>query len=131
MSFSPVESFALDHLRFEDKNSFQLQKLPPQIHEQSFSSLARFDLNGDHIDEIILQNQINDISNMYQIYGINDKDAILLGKITAQKIMISYDAKYGVRSILQFTNGDNDYDYDIYEWDAVSSQYKAIKRGAE
>ena len=37
--------------------------------------------------------------------------------------MVAYDEHHGVRSLLGFKDANNDYEYEVYAWNAMKSTY--------
>jgi len=121
--FSPSLGYAAESISFIDKNEVDKQQIPSSLSKRNFNQLAEVDLNNDSVAEYILLRDADDSSHAFEVLAMINNRLIPLAKIRAQKLMIAYDENNGVRSILGFKDANNDYEYDIYSWDAMRSKY--------
>lgn len=124
---SPSPSYAADSVAFVHKNMLPNEPLKTLLSEHDFNQIAEVDLNNDSIDEYILEENTRTSIRNFEILALIDEKLIPLGNIRAQKIMLAYDEQNGVRSILGFKDAKNDYEYDVYAWDAMRSRYSNVK----
>ena len=127
MVFSPAHVLAADSISFINKEDFKNQQLVSLLLEHDFHGIAEVDLNNDSIDEYVLKRDAGGTSQEFQVLALINDTLVPLGNIRAQKLMIAYEENNGVRSILGFKDANNDYEYDIYAWDAMKSRYSNNK----
>ena len=125
--FAPSLSSAADSIAFMDKNDFKDIQIQNLLSEQDFNKIAIVDLNDDSINEYVLERDFKGALRAYELLALIDEQLIPLGIIRAEKLMLAYDQQHGVRSILSFNDANNDYEYEIYVWDAMRSRYSNIK----
>jgi len=125
---SAPEVYAAERVRFVDKDDFNQASAQSLLSEKAFDAVAAVDLNGDDIDEFILETDHTANSKTYNIWASANSGLISLASIQSQNIMISDERVDGVRSILSFSNTNDDFDYDVYEWDISRTQYVDKKR---
>jgi len=124
-------SYGADRIVFEDKETARVSHLGFSELGFDFTHVAMVDLNNDSIEEVIVKDTQSGSTARHTILGLSDSDASVIGQIDAQKLMLAYDTQNGVRSILAFKDTNNDFEYDIYRWDALGAQYRTIKGGGE
>ena len=128
-----IPSYAAESLDFIDKNNAKAHDLANISDHYRFSRVARVDLNNDSIDEFILARAINDTRNHFDVVATTGDGLAELGSFEARKMMVAYDEHHGVRSLLSFNHPDNDFDYDVYQWDAAQSRFvniRSLKNGS-
>ena len=125
--FAPNVSYAADSIPFIKKNDFKDTQIKNLLSEQDFNKIAAIDLNEDSIDEYVLERDFKGALRAYELLALIDEQLIPLGIIRAEKLMLAYDQQHGVRSILSFKDANNDYEYEVYAWDAMRSRYSNIK----
>ena len=126
---TPTTSHAADLISFTEKEAFKDIRASRLLASYNFAQIAAIDLNNDSIDEYILSKNSNNLSKEYNVLALTDDGAVSLATISAQKLMLAYDQNAGVRSILGFSDADNDYEYDIYTWDAMRSSFVPAQKG--
>lgn len=124
LAFAPSTANTAESLAFTDKNLIENKDLEKVLSSYEYLQFAPVDLNNDSISEYIL---ITDTLNEFEIIAIKDDLPVSLGTIDALKLMVSHDQTHGVRSLLVFSDPKNDYDYDVYKWDAINSSYALDK----
>ena len=134
MFFANTPLYAAENIQFIDKSKLQGAPIQRLLSTHDFSHIARVDLNNDSIDEYILSNMSSKQRYHFDIIAHADDGLVTLGTITGYKLMISHHENHGVRSLLSFDKADNDFQYDIYKWDALTSQFtnaRAIASGGK
>lgn len=127
MVWSPKLASAADSIAFTDKSNLKSETLKTLLSNRDFNQIAEVDLNNDSIDEYVLERDTNEAFREFEVLALINERLIPLANIQAQKLMIAYDEQNGVRSILGFRDANNDYEYDIYAWDALHSRYGNVK----
>lgn len=117
------KAYAAEAITFTQDYSAKDKRIKDLISQHAHSKIAVLDLNNDSIDEFIFSKQITANLNQYELMALTDSGAVSLGAITAKKLMLAYDQHNGVRSILGFSDDKNDFNYDVYAWDALNSSY--------
>lgn len=89
--------------------------------------VSKADLNQDFMPEYIIRQQdCKDRLCRFFVVAQTDQDFISLLDFKARKIALSDQNTNGVRNILAFKNALNDFDYDVYTWEATRQKY--VKR---
>ncbi|MFK7839957.1 MAG: hypothetical protein AB8B83_06455 [Bdellovibrionales bacterium] len=112
---------------FVDKSVFKNQSLITNLSSLDFEQISPFDFNEDSLNEYILMDSDQGVFNKYTIIGYHNKRIVQLAEINAARIMISHEMVDGVRSVLGFRNLNNDFDYDLYNWNAPQSRFISNK----
>ena len=120
-------SHAADRIDFVDKTSFDHPDILSALSGHSFQQIAAIDLNNDSIDEYILVDMLDGKHHEYQIIAANGRDVTLLGSVRAIKLMAAYDMNHGVRNLLAYDDARNDFEYEVYHWDALASRFISDK----
>ena len=118
-----LPSYAGESIDFIDKSAFKDMRIVRTLSQHSFSQIAAIDLNNDSIDEYILADPLDGMHYQYEIIASIDKGVASLGKLKGTKLMAAYDTHHGVRNLLGFDDVKNDYEYEVYQWDAASSRF--------
>ncbi len=119
-AFQPEMSHATEALTFTHKDSLQKGRAAKLLSHYDFEQFAAVDLNNDSIDEYILKTTKDEA---FEVLALGDDKLISLGVINARKLMVSDSRTNGVRSLFGFSDPNNDFEYDIYTWDAMNSSF--------
>lgn len=128
-AFAPRVSYAAEDITFSAPDRGDALVIASSIAPEEETQAARIDLNGDDIDEYIIQIPQKKLSTFNIIAYVDDK-VLKLGRIKAYRIMVSNDRENGVRDILAFSEDRNDFEYETYQWDATLSRYIKKDGGA-
>lgn len=94
--------------------------------ELSLYEVAVADLNRDGIGEYVLKPRKCYGKGGFCTFIVlaeGQKGALVLGKISAKKLALGDSYHTGVQDILAFRSNNNDYEYDIFVWDPLASEY--------
>lgn len=122
------KSYAQEPLVFRDNTSPSLAALIEQSVEVTLEDyeIARFDLNGDGLDEFILKShQCGAEDNLCDtiIIAQTDKTATVLGRVQSRNIGVAQSQSHGVRDLFVYNSTYNDFKSTIYRWEPVQSRY--------
>lgn len=88
--------------------------------------IAKIDLNHDGLYEFILKDgncTADSLECRFKILAETDTEITELGSLQARTLIVSDQNSHGIRDLLVFQNEHNDYDYDIYVWEPMTSRY--------
>lgn len=90
-------------------------------------SIARVDLNGDGIDEMIFRQMTEGCEAssdcLFLLTGVSRKQPVLLATFRARKIGISGEKSYGVKKVLVYNQKRNDFQYITHAWNPFTSSF--------
>lgn len=84
--------------------------------------IAPADLNNDGLSEFILRDK-NCSTCRFLVLAETNGAIVPLGEAQGHTLEIDNAATAGVRSLLVYTNGANDYEYAVYVWEPGASRY--------
>lgn len=94
--------------------------------------IAKSDLNNDYIDEYIIKSTRCTPAKgcHYMIVADNNGDFIVIGEFSAKNISLSDKQTHGIRDILVYNQGLNDYAHNTLKWDMDHMHYSFNKKRA-
>ena len=91
--------------------------------------IAKIDLNGDHIEEIVLRDKLCAQKNAMCAYTVLAQQHIgqfiALASLEAKEFVISTQKTAGIHDIVVYNALRNDYTHNTYVWNPVAQTYKA------
>jgi len=93
--------------------------------EQRFQ-IGKIDLNHDGENELIFKTtncRRPETKCLFIIMAQSELTPAELGKVEAYNLLIDEKTTNGVRNLLSYENPLNDFDYEVYNWDAQSKSY--------
>ena len=88
--------------------------------------IAPVDLNNDGLNEFILKTKACDSQNQpcrFLVLSETGDSITLLGDMEGRKINVDSGAVQGVRNLMVYKNGTNDYEYTVYVWEPQAGRY--------
>lgn len=98
-------------------------KIQKTLNGDSFL-FSGIDLNEDGIDEIVARSQTCEQQCVFNILAYSNSEFISIGKIEAKHIALGRDYNNGVRNILAYKSDINDFEHDLYLWNALDRRYR-------
>jgi hypothetical protein len=129
MAFNFSWAFATEPLHFNDRPGPTstvflerfFQSLNPPL---AVPALAAADLNEDGLNEFIAQTACQTNQGcVYLVLAESDGTLIQLGQIPARSLALGSAYSAGVRNIIAYKSGNNDFTPTLYVWEPASRQY--------
>ncbi len=113
----------LPHSSFEKIKSYSSNSLDKNI--QDFE-IGKADLNNDGLDEFIARPKNCQKTPTCEFYVLAETPGAIvsLGRFEGQHVALGSEYRHGVRNLLVFYNGANDFDYHLYTWHPEISAYR-------
>lgn len=92
--------------------------------------VAKADLNQDGIPELIIREKTcleTDEMCDYHVMADTQDSLFVLVSFKAKYLAIGQEKSSGVRNILVFKNQLNDFDYDVYTWNANNKNFERVQ----
>lgn len=89
--------------------------------------IATPDLNDDNINEFIVHDVTCEPSKKpctFKVFSETENGITPLGDITAYRLALGDAYTKGVRNLLAYESGINDYEYSVYVWEPLEARYK-------
>jgi len=89
-------------------------------------NIAKADLNSDGLYEFIAKTKDCDTASActFNILAETQKGVISLGHMQGKTLLLGNEYHHGIRSLIVYENGHNDYDHTLYTWKPNLSAYR-------
>jgi hypothetical protein len=92
--------------------------------------IAPVDLNNDGLNEFVLKSKDCDSrlkSCSYWVVSETDAGIMPLGELEGRVVRVDSQSVQGVRNLLVYESGINDYEHVVYVWEPQASRYMMAK----
>ena len=117
-------------------NSIKTTKFSKYFTDTDVDSLeiSAFDLNDDGIEEYIVRSPSGCAQNErceYKVLAETPHKLVLLAKLEGLNITVDQNYSHGIRNLRLFDSEMNDFDYKLYVWEPLSTQYVEKQKASD
>lgn len=120
--FLSTAAFAQQSLIFKEPET-RREKQAILLNENS-NLIAKADLNNDLIDEYVTQFCTGQKLCDYKIIAFKEFQPIVIGAFKAHKIVVDDEKTYGIRNLIVYNQGYNDFAHQTAIWNPFSFSFE-------